>query len=443
MAAIVIAALALAAQFPQPPVSTIADPCAGDQHCVTTGAAQLFALADRMFAAGDAAGAEQILTALLQDRIPEVRAEARFRIAALRESAGDLAGAARSLRALLAEQPSAQRARLELARILGRMGEAKAASTEIDVARRAGLPKEVEQTVRQLSTALAPPRRRGLSLELAGGPDSNINRATASQFVDTIIAPFELDADARQRSGVGFAGSLQGWSQNRLGPLDLMSRATLRAELFDKSRFNDIQLSADSGPQWQGSWGRLRPSLTVERRWYGGRGYEFGYGVQLGWQAMVGKRTQAEVGASHIRQSIDINRQQDGWRSNLNLSLTRALGSVTTVRGTIRLAALDARVKPESLHQWGVDGLVATRIGAVTMFAEAGYTRTRGLAPLFLFGKRRSDRRVDLGGGMVFSTVSLAGFAPLLRISHSDSRADIALYDYRRTRLDIGFTRNF
>jgi hypothetical protein len=31
----------------------------------------------------------------------------------------------------------------------------------------------------------------------------------------------------------------------------------------------------------------------------------------------------------------------------------------------------------------------------------------------------------------------------LVRLTHSDSRANIVLYDYRRTRLDVGLTRSF
>ena len=37
----------------------------------------------------------------------------------------------------------------------------------------------------------------------------------------------------------------------------------------------------------------------------------------------------------------------------------------------------------------------------------------------------------------------IAGFTPLMRVTHSDSRANIVLYDYRRTRLDVGVTRSF
>ncbi len=64
-----------------------------------------------------------LLEALTQDIHPEFRAEARFRLAALREKTGEPWKARRRRCAhLLAEQPTANPARLELARILGRLG---------------------------------------------------------------------------------------------------------------------------------------------------------------------------------------------------------------------------------------------------------------------------------------------------------------------------------
>ena len=85
----------------------------------------MFALADKLYADGDKAGAAEILAALTQDKHPELRAEARFRLAAVREAMGDLSGATAALRDLLAEQPEANRARLELARFLEAMGDSE------------------------------------------------------------------------------------------------------------------------------------------------------------------------------------------------------------------------------------------------------------------------------------------------------------------------------
>jgi hypothetical protein len=434
----IIAAMALA----QAPAPAADNQCKAEQGCVKTNAAQLFALADKLYEQGDAAGAAGVLEALTHDIHPELRAEARFRLAALREKTGDLEGAVRALRELLAEQPRANPARLELARILAKMGKSEEARKEVAIAERSGLPPEVEQSVRRFASAIPTSKRRGLSLEMSGGPDSNINRSTSAQYIDTIIAPFELDPDARRQSGIGFALGGQAFTRNGIGGVDLLSRAGAHADLFTKPRFNDIQVTADSGPEWVGKFGRIRPAALYERRWYGGHPYSTGFGGSVDWLKQVGANTQLELNASRVRQNIQPNRNQDGWRTALSADVAQQLAPDSTARLSLRFAALDARVKPESLRQLGAELLLAKRFRTITAYVDFSYNRTRGLAPLFLFGKTRHDWRIDLSGGIIFDKVRLAGFSPLIRVTHSDSQANIALYDYHRTRLDFGISRS-
>jgi TolA-binding protein len=154
------AALASAA----PATATPPDPCAGQSGCKQATAAQMFVLADRLFAEGNVAGAEQVLVALTQDPHPELRAEARFRLAALREKRGDLAGAVTALRDLLAEQPKANRARLELSRILAEQGHTGSAQRELERAQASGLPADVARTVSRFASLLSATKRRGASI---------------------------------------------------------------------------------------------------------------------------------------------------------------------------------------------------------------------------------------------------------------------------------------
>src|SRR5256885_15263740 len=123
------------------------DPCAGQKDCRQMTAAQMFVAADALAAGGDLAGAAQLLEALTQDPHPELRAEARFRLAAVREKLGDLKGAVQALRTLLAEQPGANPARLALARTLSRVGAAKAAEAQLPLAEARGLPPAVQPHV--------------------------------------------------------------------------------------------------------------------------------------------------------------------------------------------------------------------------------------------------------------------------------------------------------
>ena len=81
----------------------------------------------------------------------------------------------------------------------------------------------------------------------------------------------------------------------------------------------------------------------------------------------------------------------------------------STARLSLRFAALDARVRPESLRQLGAEVLLAKRLATVTAYVDFGYTRTRGLEPLFLFGKTRHDWRIDLTGGIILDKVEWPG----------------------------------
>ena len=435
---VLLAGLALAAA-PVP-----AEPaCPGQVRCAQASAAQLFALADQLFAKGDKAAAAEILETLTEDKHPELRAEARFRLAAVLDSMGDLKGAAQQLRDLLAEHPGANRARLELARILARLGRAEEARTELTQAERLGLPPEVEQNVRRFSSALPAQRRRGLILELTAGPDTNINRSTGSQFVDTIIAPFQLDADARRQAGEGYSGSVHGYSRDAIGGVEILSDASFRADLYDKPRFDDVQLSLDSGPQFSLGPVAARGALLYERRWFGNRPYSRGLGGEADATVPISSGAELALNASTVRQVIAPNRDQDGWRTFAGADLLKSLGGDLLARASLRYGRLDARARPESLRQLGGGLLLARQTRPVTLFAEADYTSTHGIEPQFLFGKTRRDHRWDLTAGVILDGARIAGFSPLMRLTHSHSSANIALFEYRRTRLDLGLARSF
>ena len=421
----------------------IADPCAGQASCVQASAEQLFAAADKLFAAGKRAEAEELLIALSEDPKPEYRAEARFRLAALREAAGDRPGAIAALRALLAEQPSAQRARSELSRLLAAAGQTAEARRELQRAQEAGLPADVARTAGRFASLLSATKRRGGSIELTAGPDSNVNRSTGSQYIDTVIAPFELDADARRQAGLGVSAGAQGYSRDAIGKVTLLTRGGVHGDLFaGKSRFNDVQLYAGTGPEFATKVGRIRPALTFERRWFGGDRYSSGFGGALSWITRPASSSQLELDASAVRQAIHNNDGLDGTRYAASAAWDQVLGGDTTARFSLRGAILDAEARPESLRQGSAETILARDLGFANLFGTIGYTKTRGRAPLALFGKTRDEDRVDVGAGIV-ARRSWSGFAPLARVTYTRSWSNIALYDYRRARLDVGLTREF
>ena len=62
---------------------------------------------------------------------------------------------------------------------------------------------------------------------------------------------------------------------------------------------------------------------------------------------------------------------------------------------------------------------------------------------LLLFPDPRHDRSARLSLGASFRQLQYAGFAPVLRFSVERNRSNIAFYDYRRARTEIGIVRAF
>ena len=81
--------------------------------------------------------------------------------------------------------------------------------------RRRGLPPAVARLVDRYSEALRAARPCGASLEIALAPDSNINRATRSDTLGTVLGDFDIDKDSKAKSGTGL--SLHGQAYRRFG----------------------------------------------------------------------------------------------------------------------------------------------------------------------------------------------------------------------------------
>ena len=132
----------------------------------------------------------------------------------------------------------------------------------------------------------------------------------------------------------------------------------------------------------------------------------------------------------------------DGTRFAAYATYDRQLAPNVIARFNLRGLLLDARAKPESLRQLMAEAIVSTDIRLASLYGSLAYTKTDGRAPIPLFGKIRDENRLELSAGIV-SRKTFGGFAPLLRLTHARSWSNIDLYDYRRTRIDLGVSREF
>ena len=189
--------------------------------------AQMFALAERARSNGNAAMAEAIYRAMFADASADVRLEARFRLAKLEGARGNITKAALLLRQIIDQRPGAAPARLELAGLLDRMGDKEGAWRQVRAIHASGLPTNVARLVDRYSEALRAQRPSGTSFEIALAPDSNINRATRSDTLGTVLGDFQIDPTAKAKSGTGVSSprpELSAAAPRRSSPADPSQR---------------------------------------------------------------------------------------------------------------------------------------------------------------------------------------------------------------------------
>ncbi|MXO63840.1 tetratricopeptide repeat protein [Qipengyuania oceanensis] len=411
---------------------------------VSVSADDMLRLSQAALARGDRLLASRILEALLEDPQLGIRNEARFRLAMLASSTGDWGRAGGLLRRILDEEPGAQRARLELARVQSEMGQLDAARKTLREAQAGGLPPDVARLVDRFSAALRDRRPYGASLNFAFAPDSNVNRATRSDTLATVIGDFDLAKEDKQRSGIGVSIGGEAFARLRLDEATtIVTRAGIASNIYRRGRFNDHLLVGSIGPEFDLSSGRLLLSFGAQRRWFGGEQVYNAWDLQARWQRPIGRRTQVQATLGYAYYDYRANELQDAHLVSATGSWERALsrrsGMSVTLGGTRQIAR-----DPAYSSVSGQVGLVGwLDLSRTTLFGALHYQHSENDRRLSIYPKRRSDDYLKAGIGATFRGLSWHEWAPQFKLSWESNRSPIEIYDYQRWRSEFGIARAF
>lgn len=416
----------------------------GEEQAVRLDAGQLLELAERAQKSGDFSIAEAAYRAVIADPVVEVRSEARFRLANFLMGQSRLVEAAVMLRAILDEQPQAQRVRLELAHVLDLMGDEAGARRALREAQADGLPPDVARLVDRYSAALRAQKPVGANIDIALAPDSNINRATRSDTLGTVLGDFILDEDAKQRSGLGLA--LRGQAYARL-PLDskmnLFGRISGSADLYGDGEFNDIALSATLGPELRSGADRISMEAGGLWRWFGGEAYSSAATVGMNFVHPLGRIASLRGNAGVALIDNRFNSLQDGRTYSASLSYERALSSRAGIG--ITLSADRQALRDPGYSTWAGQATFFgyREVGTVTLVATIGYGQLKADERLLLFPEVRSDRLYRVSLGATFRNFRIGSFAPFVRATYERNKSTLEFHDYRKVRTEFGITRAF
>lgn len=409
-------------------------------------AAELFAFADAARDAGDFATAEAAYRALSENPDVEVRSEARFRLGLmLADRMGRPRDAAVEFRKILDEKPDAARVRLELARMDAALGNLGAAERELRAVQASGqLPPEVEQAVRFYANALSANKPLGGSLELALAPDTNINRATRSDTLGTVIGDFTLSEDARAKSGLGVSVRGQAYVRAPLGKgARLLGRVSTSGDIYGNSDFNDIALAVQGGPEIRSGRDRISLSGGPVWRWYGMKPYSLSWWLSANWQHPLGKRASLRLdgGASHVDNRR--NDLQDGHAYSLSVGLDRAFSPRFGGGVLASLNRTDAADPGYSDVTAGTSLYLFREFGQATAVVSLGYSRLEADKRLVLYPKRRVDDRFTASAGLTLRRLRVGSFAPFVRLRFERNASSVGIYDFNRVAGEFGLSSAF
>lgn len=438
-----IAAMALSALLLHSPLHAQVPAKAEPESHLT--AAQMFALADAARDRADYATADAAYRALATNPDLDLRCEARFRLALMLADKQHLyREAAIELRKILDERPRAARVRLELARIDALLGRTGAAARELRAAEAGGLPPEVEQSVRFFAQALDTSRRVGGNIELGLAPDSNVNRATASGTLSTVVGDLTLSRDARARSGLGLTARGQGFARLPVSAhTSLLGRLSTSGNLYRSSDFNDIVLAPQLGPEF--SWGGETASIGggPAWRWYGGRLYTSSTAVSGDWKHVTGRRAQLRINATFAQIRNHYNALESGNAMSLAVDLDRSFSP--RFGGGIEIVAnrQEAHDRGYATAGGGISTYLFREVSKTTVAVNLGYSHLEADRRLFLFTRRRIDHAFEAGLSGIFRQIRIGSISPLMRVRYEYNDSSVQIYRYRRFAGELGIATAF
>jgi hypothetical protein len=404
----------------------------------------MFRIAEDLSRRGRTTDAERLLELLSQDPNTDVRNEARYRRSKLLAAHGRNQEAAVLLRRILDDRPDAVPVRLELAGLLDKMGDKEGAWRQVRAIRAGGLPPEVARIVDRYSEALRAQRPFGASFEIAMAPDSNINRATRSDTLGTVLGDFQIADAGKAQSGTGLALSGQAYRRFPLGAdSSLLLRLGGIANLYRNGEFNDIAADVALGPELEIGRGRLQLELGATQRWFGQKKFMRQGRLAATLSHPLGGLTMIRLNASAALVDNQLNDLEDGKTFSGQLSAEHALSPTTGIAASLGLDRQSLKDPGYSTTGWRASLTAWHDLGSMTLTVSGEVGRLQADERLLLFPDKRADRFRRLTVGVTFRQLQLHGFAPITRLSLERNHSSIEFYDYRRLRTEVGIVHAF
>ena len=357
-----------------------------------------------------------------------------------------------SFHAMLVEAPGLVRVRLELARAFFLKGEDDLARRHFVYVLAGDPPAPVAANVRRFLGEIEGRGRWSYRIGAALAPDSNIGGTSDERTIYLFNLPFERDIEELTTSGIGVSVWGGAEYQKPLGErVRLRAGAEFARREYERSQFDQLFVGTHLGPRLQldGDTG-LSVLASARQRWLGTAPDNRELGGRLEVNHRLSQSVTLSANANWHGRRYRTRDHLDG--PVFDSSLRAAWVALPTVR--LELSGGYGWERP-TFKQWrtrthwlgaGVSVILPLgfNVGAGAEIRWTDYHESEGRwFPHIGDGAAREDRTRSLRASIHNRGFTLAGFSPELVVVNEERETNAQLYDFKRTRGELRFVRQF
>lgn len=378
-----------------------------------------------------------------------IEASRRLPPAKAKERTALLDAAISSLRVILIEKPALVRVRLELARAFFYKKEDDLSRRHFDRVLAGKPPKAMVANINRFLRIMRARRRWSAHFGFSLAPDTNIGAVSDSEVIYIYDLPFRRNNFEGENSGLGFV-FWGGWEyQHPLGQrLRLRMGTDISRREYEESRFDQMTISLHAGPRWWMSPNTEMSLLASARqRRSGGFVHSHEFGARYELEHRLTRRIRLSGRASIHERNYERDKHFDGSQLDLALVGSWVLTPTLQVRGGFGYAAENPESRTwRNRSRWGRLGASIALPFGFTVGGNAELRTTDYQGNWFPFVPDNSSREDDV---RIFSVsvfnraFTTFGFSPQLIVVNEERESNAQLYDYKRTRAELRFVRQF
>ena len=235
---------------------------------------------------GDMENAWQILTLMPETNNQAIEIERKFLKAQILQQQGDPQGAIKLYQQILDKNPELARVRFELAVCYMQTKQWQRADWHLRLAMADdALGTDAKQVMNAYRYIVRQNKRWNVWFNVGLAPDNNINNSVAGQeCVSTIVGPV-CNRLNKPESGIGYNATVGGNHEFVLsGRWRWKSQANLDTNIYHKHKYDELHISAQTGPRFIWENGDVWLAGTIGRRWYGWERYNWYAGAKIAGQ---------------------------------------------------------------------------------------------------------------------------------------------------------------